>query len=101
MTESESRDSEKNIEMTVAELQIKIPDVEFSIKNIENFLLLLLNSESFLKFPWTEWISKEGLFLSLSGEITMDETEPLSIDNMEYLVKMATIYSDYATNKPE
>ena len=27
MTESETRESEKNIEMTVAELQNKIPDV--------------------------------------------------------------------------
>lgn len=45
-------------------------------------------------------ISSSGIFSNVFM-FKVDEFEPVSVDDWDYLVKMQDIYMDYADNKPE
>ena len=94
MTISDEKNSTINIEMTVGDLQQKIPNVNYL--NIHFIRSKITAFSSNLKFPWVDFITN-GMFLNIS-DIKVNQSELVSIDNWDYLVKMQRIYSNYSSN---
>ena len=83
--------------MKLSELQQKIPDVNCLKISLISFIIIVYCFV--FKFPWIDFITN-GMFLN-NPDIKVNQSELVSINDWDYLVKMQTIYSNYSKNYPQ